>query len=98
MWTVRLDDDNSLNYSLDSHGVSVSKEFAGTKTTSSASIDASNSDRSDSYAIVIYLDHGVTLKKRDGTLILSTPDDKHDWAKARIAVKGDAYFSVWPGR
>jgi serine/threonine protein kinase len=98
MWTIRLDDQNSLNYSLDSHGVSVSKEIEGTKTTSSASIDASNPGGPESYAVVIYFDHGVTLKKRDGTVILSTPDDKHDWARARIAVKGDAYFSVWPGR
>jgi hypothetical protein len=97
-WVVGLDGDNYITYNLDSQGVSISKVLDGTKSTVPVPIDASDSKSSGTYAVVIYFDHGVQIKKRDGTLIHAVPDDKHDWTHARISIRGDSHFTVWRGQ
>ena len=100
-WTVFLDDDNTITYTLDAKKISITQRVDGQKLPTRVKENdlTGNADAATSWVVVMNLEkNGVTAGKQDGTAIDSATDDKHDWSHARISVKGDNYFTVWTGR
>jgi serine/threonine-protein kinase len=100
-WKVYLDNDNHITYTLESKHLSVTKTIDGQKAPPLKLKDfdlTGIGNASGSYVVVMSLErNGVNALEQDGKVFDSTNDDKHDWSHARISVKGDAYFTMWPG-
>jgi serine/threonine-protein kinase len=99
-WRVYLDG-LTITYTLDSKGVAIVNNIEGEESTDRVKdVDLSSTDNpSKSYAATIKLEKNeVILTRQDGTVIARTHDDRHDWTHARLFVKGDTYFTFWPGR
>jgi len=97
-WKIFLDDANNITYTLDNKGLSSVKVVDGLKASNPKTpLDMSGTDNaSNSFVVRIHLlSDGVKIAKHDETVVDKTPDDKHDWRRARIYVKGDTTFTVW---
>jgi hypothetical protein len=96
---IMLDKDSVLTYMLDSKGLSYSNSVGGVGADKKIPIDMSGTGAAASNeVVVIHLEPtGVRITKQDGTEVNKETDSK-DWRRARLFVKGDAKFIVWPGR
>jgi serine/threonine-protein kinase len=100
-WGVFLDSANTITYTLDNKGISIARRIDGVeKTDKIKDVDLNGiANASNAWAAQMKLEKNeVILAKQDGTPVDSTHDDGHDWSHAKIVVKGDAYFTLWPGR
>ena len=99
-WTLSLDADNSITYTLDSKKVVTVQRVNGDKLPPrTKNIDTTGASTDKSWVVVIVQEKGsVNILKQDGTVIDSATDDKHDWSHAKIYIKGDNYFTAWPGK
>ncbi len=97
-WRIFLDDANNITYTLDNKGLSSVKVVDGLKVPNPKTpLDMSGTGTaSNSYVVRVHLfSDGVKIAKHDDTVVDKTPDDKHDWRRATIYVKGDTTFTVW---
>ncbi len=96
-WRIFLDDANNITYTLDNKGLSSVKVVDGLKVSNpKMPLDMSGTGASNSYVIRIHsFSDGVKIAKQDETVVDKMPDDKHDWRRATIYVKGDTTFTVW---
>jgi serine/threonine-protein kinase len=97
-WRIFLDDANNITYTLDNKGLSSVATVDGVKVSNPRTpLDMSGAGRADnSYVVRIHLlSDGVKIAKHDETVVDKTPDDKHDWRRATIYVRGDTTFTVW---
>ena len=101
VWRISLDNGNNITYNLDSKGLSITSVLDGIKApTEKLPLDMSGTgNASEAYVIRIQLlSNGVRLSKQDESEVEKISDEKHDWRRATIYVKGDATFTVWPGQ
>ncbi len=76
------------------------KSRAGNKSSSKVAADMSGTgSASNAYvARIRLLSNGIRLSKQDETVVETISDDRHDWRRATISVRGDATFTVWLGQ
>ena len=92
-WAVTLDDD-SVQYTVDSQHLTRKAKISGN--TQSSSTNVSPADNL-VYSFVVTLEpHGVQIRNKAGSLLDDFRNDAKNWTRARIKVKGDAYFDVRP--
>ena len=99
-WRVFLDNDNMVTYTLDSKGLSIVRRVNGQDAPDKIrDLDMTSPNAASAYAAQIRIEkNGITIARQDGSPVSPTHDDKHDWSQAKIYVKGDNYFTFWPGR
>jgi serine/threonine-protein kinase len=97
-WKIFLDDANNITYTLDNKGLSSVKVLDGLKVSNPRKpLDMSGTGTaSDAEVVRIQLlSDGVKIANHDETVVEKTADEKHDWRRAKIYVKGDTTFTVW---
>ena len=97
---LSLDADNSINYTMDPKKVVTVQRLNGEKLPPrTTNIDTTGVSTDSSWVVVVVQEKGgVNILKQDGTVIDTARDEKHDWSHAKIYIKGDNYFTAWPGK
>jgi hypothetical protein len=94
-WTVSLDSDNHVSYSLDGRQLTRKLRLGSEESKLAEKVNAD--DGESAYSLLLSLEsHHVQIKSKDGTLLDEFLDGRHDWSQARAALKGDALFLVRP--
>ncbi len=100
-WQIFLDDDNNITYTLDNKGLSIARVIDGVKAPNTKLLIDMSGTGNASNAFVVRIQRlstGVRISKQDESEVDKTADEKHDWRRAAIYVKGDATFTVWQGQ
>jgi hypothetical protein len=94
-WTISLDSDNRVSYSLDARQLTRKVRLGGQETKLAEKADAE--DGESAYSLLLSLEpHRIQMKNKGGTVLDELADEQHDWSRARVAIKGDALFLVRP--
>jgi len=100
-WRVVLDNDNMLTYTFDGKSISVQRRIGGEDNTDklkAITLDGSG-NAAQAFVVQIKIEPGsVVISHQDGSVIDATRDEKHNWSRSTVFIKGDNYFTVWPGR
>ncbi len=99
-WRIGLNGDNYVTYTFDGKNLSVESVIDGDeKAKRKLPVDLDGTGTaSKAWVIQIRLEKNtVVVARQGGAVVDAVPDDKHDWSHAQIAVKGDVFFTVWPG-
>ena len=99
-WRIYLDRNNAITCTLDSKGISIDRRIDGLDAPDKVrDIDMTSQTTGSAYAVQIKIEkNAVMISQPNGTVVAPTEDPKHDWSHAVIYVKGDNFFTVWPGR
>jgi hypothetical protein len=90
-WELSLGADR-ISYSVDSHGLN-RKAKIDKETEPMTKAVGPTDDLVYSFTVVLDA-HGVQVRSRDGSVLDEVKSDGRDWTKAKLSVKGDAYFDV----
>ncbi len=100
-WRVALDNDNMITYTFDGKTLSVSRRINGednNEKLKDISLDGAG-NAAQAYVVQIKLESGaVVISSQNGSVIDTNRDEKHNWSRATVFIKGDNHFTVWPGR
>jgi hypothetical protein len=99
-WRVFLNEGNMITYTLDNKQMlTVVRRLDGQDAPLKVrDLDWTSTASQQSYAVQIRIEkNAITVASQKGAVV-PTLDEKHDWSHAEILVKGDTYFTVWPGR
>jgi tetratricopeptide (TPR) repeat protein len=92
-WHILLHPNAEVNYELDGQQLTRKTKVDGKTAKSSAKANAAENDSI--YSVILTLDaHRIEVKSKDGALLDAYVDNRHDWSRAVVAIRGDQFFVV----